>query len=462
MTTLTVVMVVVMLYGALNRQGYGRALALGGSTAAGAAAVIGSVAVPTFYAVAFGAVIALALDLLGDARRGEPRPHRPLPPGIPMLMLFVAWSVLVTILAPILFDGTTVVTPLGENQLRAGQYTTSNLAQCGYLVIGFCVVLFLARHRRAGPELIGLVAGLTVLLSAWRYTNTLVGIPFPSGFFDNSPFYVYVDKAPGDVERFRGILSEPSALAASCLVTVSYMLARARYVRGRRRVGVLAMAAIAGYLGAISTSATFVVASVVVALIAVLSFLVGFLRRRVRISALLGLVGCALGVLALWILPIVTAFVGSTVDDKVKSASYDERSGADTTAYDVFFHTFGFGSGLGSNRASSFLAGLLGATGVVGAVLFALTIAILISRAAPVHRFRPVIWALVSTLALKAVAGPDLSDSSGILFMSLGLLSQAAMSVPRRGARGIPAPREGAHALAPPGRPVPALPASTR
>jgi hypothetical protein len=33
----------------------------------------------------------------------------------------------------------------------------------------------------------------------------------------------------------------------------------------------------------------------------------------------------------------------------------------------------------------------------------------------------------VAVLVLKVVAGPDLSDSSGILWMSLGLLSRAAL-----------------------------------
>ena len=39
---------------------------------------------------------------------------------------------------------------------------------------------------------------------------------------------------------------------------------------------------------------------------------------------------------------------------------------------------------------------------------------------------RPVFWTLVTLLVAKLFAGPDLSDSSGILWLSLGLLSQAA------------------------------------
>ena len=68
MTSLTLATLAVVVYGVLNRHGYGRALALGGVTASGAAVVVGSVAVPTFYAVALGTVVALGLQLLGNGR----------------------------------------------------------------------------------------------------------------------------------------------------------------------------------------------------------------------------------------------------------------------------------------------------------------------------------------------------------------------------------------------------------
>ena len=65
MTSLTLVTLLVMAYGVVNRGGYGRALALGGATAAGAAIALGGVAMPTFYVTAIGAAGALVLALLG-------------------------------------------------------------------------------------------------------------------------------------------------------------------------------------------------------------------------------------------------------------------------------------------------------------------------------------------------------------------------------------------------------------
>ena len=68
---------------------------------------------------------------------------------------------------------------------------------------------------------------------------------------------------------------------------------------------------------------------------------------------------------------------------------------------------------MGANRASSFVAGLLSTTGLIGALLFAAAVVTLVRRSSSVREYRPVIWALVTSLVRKAVAGTDLSDSSG-------------------------------------------------
>lgn len=428
MTTLTLATLAVVVFGVLNRRGYGRALAFGGSTVAGAALVVGPIAVPTFYAVAIGAAIAVALGIVGGRLRPQPV-RTPLPPGVVLLLLFLAWSAFVTLVAPELFDGQRVLVPSGarDAHLTAGVITSSNVAQTLYLVLGIFVVVFLARSPSAGPELIGLAVGLTVLLSFWRYLNQQAGVPFPEGVFDNSPFFAYIETAAGGLQRFRGILSEPSSLAASCLVAVSYMLSRAVRVQGRRRWGAYLVAAVAAYLGTISTSTSFVVAAVVVAIIAALTFGVGFLARRTSVSAAVGVLTCGLIVVALWVLPIVADFVEAAVNEKVSSSSFTERSGANTVSYDILLDTFGIGVGLGGSRASSFFPGLLSTTGVVGTLLFAAAVVTLIRRSANVSEYRPVVWALVTLLVLKIVAGPDLSDNSGVLWMSLGLLSRAVL-----------------------------------
>ena len=426
MTSLTLVTILIVVYGVLGRNGYGRALALGGVTASGAAAIVGDIAVPTFYAIALGTVVALGLSLLGNGRT----PHairRALPPAVSLLLCFLIWSVLVTLVAPVLFDGMTVLVPPRPIRLAATIFTNSNYAQVIYLMLGVSVVLYLARSARSRPELIGLLAGLTTLISLWRYLYQLIGLPFPEGVLDNSPAFAYIETAPDDVERFRGIASEPAGLAGSCLVTIAYMLSRSLQVRGWRRAASLLVAAVAAYLGVISTSTTFVVGGVAIALIAGFAAALGFLLRRTHISAIASVVGCALVVAAIWILPIIADFVETSVNEKVSSPSFTERSSANSASVSIFIDTFGFGVGLGANRASSFVPSLLSTTGIIGTLLFGAAVATLIRRSAPIREYRPVVWGLVGLLVVKVISGPDLSDTTGVLWISLGLLSHAAL-----------------------------------
>jgi hypothetical protein len=437
-----------MAYGAFNRSGYGRALALGGATAAGAAAALGGIALPTFYATAVGAAGALMLTLLGIGGLRQQR-RETLPPGVPLLLLLLGWSALVTLLAPVFFSRMVVNTAKGRAQLLAGYVTPSNIAQLLYLALGVCVVVFLARSPHSRPELVGLLVFTTTILSFWRYLHGEVGVPFPEGLFDNSPTLAFIETAPGGEERFRGILSEPSSLAASCLITIAYGSSRAPRVRGWRRAGILAVVAAAAYMGSISTSTTFVVAAAVVAAMAAGSLLSSVLFRRARVTVTAAVMACVALMAAIWLLPTVVDYVSATVGDKVGTTSYDERSASNTDAYNLFFDTYGYGVGLGSNRASSFLPGLLSTTGLVGTVLFAAVVAMLISRTASIPAYRPVLWALVTMLVLKLVAGPDLSDPSGVMWMSLGLLSHAAV-------RAAPPPKDLAYQPANPGFPDPA------
>ena len=425
MTSLTLATLLVIVYGGFNKRGYGVAIALGGATAAGAAIAVGGIAVPTYYAISIGAAVILGADVLRRRRPGAAR--RPLPPGVPLLLVFLAWSTVLTLVAPVFFSGLKTVVAKGDSRLLAGFVTPSNVAQIGYLALGICVVVFIARSPYSRPELLGLTVCTTVVLSFWRFLHGEIGVPFPEGVFDNSPTLAFIETAPGGGERFRGILSEPSSLAASCLIAVSYGLSRATRVGGWRRAGLLAVVAAGAYMGAVSTSATFVVASVVVALVAVLILGAGFLLRRVTIGAFTAVALCAAFVAALWLLPQAADAVQQTVDDKVSSSSYSERSGADDAAYETFLDTYGLGVGLGSSRASSYLPGLLATTGIVGTLLYIFAVAGLVSRSVMLPDYRPVIWALLSLLVLKLIAGPDLSDPSGVLWTALGLLSHGAM-----------------------------------
>ena len=63
---------------------------------------------------------------------------------------------------------------------------------------------------------------------------------------------------------------------------------------------------------------------------------------------------------------------------------------------------------------------------LVGTLLFALAVWSLVRAGHRDQAYRPVVWALVASLVVKGVSGPDLADTSGILWMSLGVLAHAA------------------------------------
>jgi hypothetical protein len=429
MTPLTFIMIAVIAYGVLNSRGYGRALAIGGSTSAGAFLTLGSTSVPTFYVVAIGGIILLGIHSLVFPREQALVPVRRVP-GIPMLVVFLAWSALVTLVSPLIFSGAPVVSPTATH-LIAGVITDSNVAQLVYLTIGIGVVVLLARARFAGPEIIGLSLWLAIALSLWRYLHNNAGLPFPDRLFDNSPGFVYIETAVGGAVRFRGIFSEPSALAGVAIIAIAYGLSRAVHLRGLRKLGPLVLVGISLFLGLLSTSTTFLVAGVALIAIVSLTFGLGFLARRTRFSVGVTVLGCLLAIVAVWLLPAVGSFVSATLGEKVGTASYSERSGADSDSYRVFIDSWGIGVGLGAGRASSILPTLLSTTGLVGTLLFAGAILGVAARSFPLHRLRPVLWGLIALFVVKLIAGPDPFDPTGLLWMSLGVLGHGILAEDR-------------------------------
>ena len=137
---------------------------------------------------AIGAAVGLFARLVHRTSRFT-RTDDPPVPGVLPLVLLVPWAFLVTLLAPMIFDGLAVLNPTGaDRRLAAGVVTHSNIAQNAYLFLGVCVVVFLSRSRHTGAQLIGTAAGLATLLSFWSYLHRF-GVPFPEGIFDNSPFF---------------------------------------------------------------------------------------------------------------------------------------------------------------------------------------------------------------------------------------------------------------------------------
>lgn len=429
MTILTVTSLVLVLLGGGTRLGWPRALALAGATPAGAALVVGAgIAVPTFDFVALFAIGSFLLRALRPRDRFAP--SLPAVPGLQALVLFGLWGAAVTLIAPVLFEGLAVTGPdVGAIHFlnSAVQPATSNIAQLVYLAIAIAAIALVARDRSTAIDAVGLVLIASTLLSFWALLGRDLGVPFPTGVFDNSPAFRFIDSAPGGVPRFRGIFPEPAALATVSLAAIAFLAAYLPRSRGWHRVGAAVVLGCAAWNAAVSTATTLIISGLVLALLAVGFFVFRFVLSSMRVSPGLILVVCVVGSLLVLALPSIANSFATTVGEKVESTSYDQRSFADNFSYGLVLQTFGLGVGLGSNRPSSFLAGLLSTTGVVGTVLFVVAVASVLTRAAPIRAVRPVMWAFVSLLISKIISAPDLGDPTGLTWLSLGVLGHAVL-----------------------------------
>lgn len=427
MSVLTVTTLLAVLLSVFARRGVSGALGIGAATPAGAFLILGPIVIPTFYGVG---IVALTIVVANTLLRPKSSAQRRWAPGLPLLIALFAYAALVTVAAPFLFNGLHTVTPSNAD-LTAGVLTSSNVAQLSYLLIGIGVVAFLARARIADPGIIGIAAGVSVYLSAWRYASVYFGVSFPEGVFDNSPSFVFIQTAAGGADRFRGIFSEPSALATTCLVTLVFFITSLRGATAPRRVIGVVTAGVAAFLGVVSTSTTFLIAGLIFVGIAAAVAVLSFLARRSAVSAIRALIGCAMFVVAIYVIPLLIGFLQSAVSSKLTGDSYENRSSADADSFHVFLETWGIGVGVGAGRGSSLLPTLLSTVGLIGTMLLAAAIVLLIRRAAGAQALRPVIWTLVVLLVAKLVAGADLADPSGLIWICLGLLANRAVTVER-------------------------------
>ena len=141
----------------------------------------------------------------------------------------------------------------------------------------------------------------------------------------------------------------------------------------------------------------------------------------------------------------VTELMSITFADKLQSQSGEERTAWNTLALVSFVETATFGAGLGTVRASSFIAALLSNVGLCGTVLFAIFLYSLLTAAgrneSDAREDRAIgIAAVMASIA--QIASATISGSStdlGLLFSITAGLATGCLAgshvLPRRAAR---------------------------
>jgi len=310
-------------------------------------------------------------------------------PGLWLLCLVLYASVSAVALPRVLHDSTLVFaidrtdSSTGQAWLQPLAPVSGNLSQSLYLFGEFALYVSMSifmRKRNASryfANAILFLATLNIAAAILDLASSATGMDLLSEI--KTAQYAIIDGAEvGGMARITGTFSEASAFSSFALPLFAFS-ANLWLLGYRRRIsGVVALLTIA-FLAA-STSST----AYLGLLVYIGTFLLGrsgsvtssSRRRKIRIAALcLLLVIFTIGLLIAIDSPVIQTasnLIDETLLQKLDSDSGVERSAWNMQALTNFLETDGLGVGLGSSRASSFLALALSNVGVVGATLFAL------------------------------------------------------------------------------------------
>lgn len=418
MTALGALFAALIVVGLFRRTLFPWVLALSAAFPYSAAVTIAGNSIIPFHLVAAIACVLLIFEA-PDERHGAARP------GLSALLLFLGWSLFITVAGPFLFAGEPVLNPrtgidLAVRAQEPLQYTISMFAQAGYLVLTVGAVLYLAR-RRFSLWLAMLPFVVATVLGAINWAMVAVGLTWPSWFFDTSHNVIYSHRMRG------GIFNEPSQFGGFAVAALALFAVAAMQTRGWSRGALTGLAALAA-LNIVNSEAGTALGGLAIILA------IGAATALWRVVAAGR--GAPLIVFGAGGVALVMLLAGDTVlswgekilGGKIGSASMDVRTSSDAFSVELLWQTWGLGVGLGANRPSSFATMLVSCVGVLGTVAFAILIFQLVARA----RLHPLgaapVWGLLAFLAAKAVSLPDLATPG--MWILIAACAQIAWALP--------------------------------
>ncbi|MEK2607295.1 hypothetical protein [Burkholderia arboris] len=353
-------------------------------------------------------------------------------PGFWLLVL-TGYACMTAVVFPRMLADTTSVYSIDRSNIGTTQLmlqplgpVSGNLSQSAYL-IGECLLYLAAstvmRRRDASRAVADAFLFLTAL-NAIAAAADLFGSAAGVSLLDplKTAQYSILDGAEvGGMRRISGTFSEASAFAGFSLPLFAFTANL--WLLGYRRSlsGWLALLT-AGFV-LLSTSSTGYVGLSIYLAVFMASRSGAIARnsqaRKFRMLAVacvaVALIACVLVAIDSPIVTAVSEVINRTLTSKMSSDSGVERSAWNMQSLINFVDTFGLGAGLGSARASSFVAVTLGNLGLLGAMLFGL----FLYRTVRV-RVRPATWAsdrIVSFAAVQAMAAALIGATlSGTVF----------------------------------------------
>ena len=357
------------------------------------------------------------------------------------LALFLLTGIVATLIMPRLFEGQVVIFPMriswAADLLSPSQ---ANFTQSGYVVLSVMTALAVTlmadepgftRTLLKGFLAGGIVCLVTGLIDIAAASTGMESLLAP---FRNAEYAFLTSDAVGSgVRRVVGFTPEASAYGPICVqFAAATGFLWTLYAERQQRMYATIIAVSLVVMALLSTSST------AYGGLAILGLVYGgnWIRRAAYSSALgkrglLGelLVGLGLIIVLLFVLiahadllnPLLSV-IDEQIFNKALSASFNERSNWNTTAWDAIASTWGLGIGFGSTRTSNWFASVISNTGLIGAAFMGVFLLQIFVR----RSILPLSTELLSALKLSLVPalvmagvnspGPDFGLWMGVVF----------------------------------------------
>ncbi|RYC29465.1 hypothetical protein D3273_23795 [Lichenibacterium minor] len=309
-------------------------------------------------------------------------------PGF-FLAFATAFGMAGAILLPRIFAGATAINAIGTSEVGTAIMLTplapvgGNLTQTIYLVADlacFITAVGGGALRGGGVTLAKAMvayAALNVLFALLDIGTYYTGTAALLDPVRNAQYTLHLDEVTSGMKRIAGSFTETASFSTATLGALGFT--GTLWLHGRWPAATGPLAAASLVLIVLSTSSTGLVGG---PLLVVLLYWTALRRigrgRGSRVAALFAVGVPLIGVLVVATVALSPSASSTVVDyldvllfDKAMSQSGLERASWNAAALQNFFDTDGFGAGLGSVRASSFLVAVPANLGLPGAILFA-------------------------------------------------------------------------------------------
>jgi hypothetical protein len=371
----------------------------------------------------------------------------------PLGILLVV-STVVLLISVLFFQGNVIVVSgaAAFNLDLAGPFSVGreNLAQTIYLGLDIATVYCLAhqggrshtvRFSRIADRSLVIAGFASGLVAFWELINFYTGVGFPAEFFhSNAGYAAAYGRTFGDIPRISGPFAEPSSMGYVFGGLILFAWQRYRASPTLLSSGLLLVCVAALILSASTTGYV----ALTIFLLVVLQHLVfgsaefitsmikgGRRELTLTLTFLLVIAAIAFFVVLRW--DTLREVFQIVVFEKRESSSFDERSGADLIALNIFIQTGGIGVGLGSHRPNNMVMTLLSNLGIAGFLSFVFFVFQLFrqhdplgGRSADVAKVRMRLKGFVfGLLLIHTFSSPALSG--GLLWISFALVLGVAV-----------------------------------